>query len=104
MPSARGAAASSTIRTCSWRVRLVAARARVGVLSWMNAYRVSRTARPLRRLTPQPSSGGASSTWDRVLNPNGHVVDTKDIESAEDAHAWFVDAKADNSELAGGWN
>jgi hypothetical protein len=37
----------------------------------------------------------------RVLNPNGDVVDTKDIESAEDAHAWFVDAKADNSEL--GW-
>jgi hypothetical protein len=37
----------------------------------------------------------------RVLNPHGDVVDTKDIASAEDAHAWFVDAKADNSEL--GW-
>lgn len=37
----------------------------------------------------------------RVLNPTGDVVDTKDIESADDAHAWFVDQKADNSEL--GW-
>ena len=36
-----------------------------------------------------------------MLNPKGDVVDTKDIESADDAHAWFVDAKADNSEL--GW-
>lgn len=31
----------------------------------------------------------------RVLNPEGEVVDTKDIESADDAHAWFVDQKAD---------
>lgn len=31
----------------------------------------------------------------------GDVVDTKDIDSAEDAHAWFIDQKADNSEL--GW-
>ncbi|MGE2816346.1 hypothetical protein ACQI5H_14575 [Mycobacterium heidelbergense] len=37
----------------------------------------------------------------RVLNPTGEVVATKDIESAGDAHAWFVDTKADNSEL--GW-
>ncbi|PRI15460.1 hypothetical protein [Mycobacterium shigaense] len=37
----------------------------------------------------------------RVLNPQGEVVTTKDIESAQDAHAWFVDSKADNSEL--GW-
>ena len=37
----------------------------------------------------------------RVLNPHGDVVDTKDIESAQDAHAWFVDTRADNSEL--GW-
>ena len=37
----------------------------------------------------------------RVLDPHGDVVDTKDIESAEDAHTWFVDAKADNAEL--GW-
>ncbi len=37
----------------------------------------------------------------RVINPKGDVVDTKDIESAEDAHAWFVDSRADNSEL--GW-
>jgi hypothetical protein len=37
----------------------------------------------------------------RVLNPQGDVVATKDIASADDAHAWFVDQKADNSEL--GW-
>ncbi len=38
----------------------------------------------------------------RVINPpKGDVVDTKDIESAEDAHAWFVDSRADDSEL--GW-
>jgi hypothetical protein len=37
----------------------------------------------------------------RVLNPTGEVVATRDIESAGDAHAWFVDNKADNSEL--GW-
>ncbi len=38
----------------------------------------------------------------RVINPHGDVVDTKDFDSAQDAHAWFVDQKADhNSEL--GW-
>lgn len=37
----------------------------------------------------------------RVLNPHGDVVATKDIDSAGDAHAWFIDQKADNSEL--GW-
>nr|WP_115963856.1 hypothetical protein [Rhodococcus sp. (in: high G+C Gram-positive bacteria)] len=37
----------------------------------------------------------------RVLDPTGDVVATKDIASAEDAHAWFIDTKADNSEL--GW-
>ncbi|WP_072803308.1 hypothetical protein [Rhodococcoides yunnanense] len=37
----------------------------------------------------------------RVLNPHGDVVATKGIESADDAHAWFIDQKADNSEL--GW-
>ena len=37
----------------------------------------------------------------RVIDPKGSVVETKDIESADDAHAWFVDARADNSEL--GW-
>lgn len=37
----------------------------------------------------------------RVLNPKGEVVETKDIESADDAHAWFVDQKADYHEL--GW-
>jgi hypothetical protein len=25
----------------------------------------------------------------RVIDPHGDVVDTKDIDSAEDAHAWF---------------
>lgn len=37
----------------------------------------------------------------RVLDPTGDVVATKNIDSADDAHAWFVDQKADNSEL--GW-
>ncbi|MCV7077567.1 hypothetical protein [Mycobacterium szulgai] len=37
----------------------------------------------------------------RVLNPRGEVVATKDIATAADAHAWFVDSVADNSEL--GW-
>jgi hypothetical protein len=37
----------------------------------------------------------------RVINPKGEVVETNDIESAQDAHAWFVDTKADNSQL--GW-
>ncbi|CAM3271960.1 hypothetical protein BST27_25640 [Mycobacterium intermedium] len=31
----------------------------------------------------------------RVIDPRGEVVATKEIESAEDAHAWFVDAVAD---------
>jgi len=35
----------------------------------------------------------------RALNPNGEVVATKDVESVDDAHDWFVDNKADNSEL-----
>ena len=43
---------------------------------------------------------GGMATY-RVINPTGDVVETKDIDSAEDAHAWFVDARADNSEL--GW-
>ena len=37
----------------------------------------------------------------RVIEPKDEVVATKEIESAEDAHAWFVDQVADNSEL--GW-
>ncbi|ALU73503.1 hypothetical protein H351_31245 (plasmid) [Rhodococcus erythropolis R138] len=37
----------------------------------------------------------------RVINPSGDVTATRGIESADDAHAWFVDARADNSEL--GW-
>ncbi|ORV96226.1 hypothetical protein [Mycobacterium kyorinense] len=37
----------------------------------------------------------------RVINPHGEVVATKDIESADDAHAWFVDQNTDKGEL--GW-
>lgn len=37
----------------------------------------------------------------RVLNPHGEVVGTKNVDSSSDAHAWFIDQKADNSEL--GW-
>ncbi|OBI86345.1 hypothetical protein [Mycobacterium asiaticum] len=37
----------------------------------------------------------------RVIDPKGNVVATKEIESADDAHAWFVDSAADNAEL--GW-
>ncbi|MDV8022860.1 hypothetical protein [Rhodococcus sp. IEGM 1330] len=37
----------------------------------------------------------------RVIDPHGTVVETKDISSSEDAHAWFKDSKADNEEL--GW-
>jgi hypothetical protein len=37
----------------------------------------------------------------RVIDPKGDVVDTKEIETAGDAHAWFVDQAADNTEL--GW-
>jgi hypothetical protein len=37
----------------------------------------------------------------RVLDPRGEVVATKEIENAGDAHAFFVDSVADNSEL--GW-
>ena len=37
----------------------------------------------------------------RVSDPHGDIVGTKEIDSAEDAHAWFVDTQADNSEL--GW-
>ena len=37
----------------------------------------------------------------RVINPHGEVVATKDIASADDAHAWFVDNQAGDNEL--GW-
>ncbi|KZS78922.1 hypothetical protein [Mycobacterium persicum] len=37
----------------------------------------------------------------RVINPHGEVVATKEIGNADDAHAWFVDNKADKTEL--GW-
>ncbi len=37
----------------------------------------------------------------RVIDPHGHVVATKNFAGAEAAHAWFIDAIADNSEL--GW-
>ena len=39
----------------------------------------------------------------RVTSPKGEVDAPKEIESAADAYALFVDAKADNSELGGGW-
>lgn len=37
----------------------------------------------------------------RVINPRGEVAATRDIESAQDAHAWLVDEVGDNAEL--GW-
>ncbi|KAA1249570.1 hypothetical protein F0Q45_14400 [Mycobacterium simiae] len=41
----------------------------------------------------------------RVISPRGEVVATKDIASADDAHAWFVDTefegKSEKAEL--GW-
>lgn len=37
----------------------------------------------------------------RVINPRGEVVATRDVESAQDAHAWLVDEVGDNAEL--GW-
>jgi hypothetical protein len=36
----------------------------------------------------------------RVLNPKGGVVATEDINSADKAHAWFVDNKVDDNELS----
>jgi hypothetical protein len=37
----------------------------------------------------------------RVVDPHGQIVATKNFDSAEAAHAWFIDSYADNSEL--GW-
>jgi hypothetical protein len=37
----------------------------------------------------------------RVVDPHGQIVATKNFDSAEAAHAWFIDSIADNSEL--GW-
>ncbi len=37
----------------------------------------------------------------RVINPKGDVVATKDIESADKAHAWFADDAVEGNEL--GW-
>ena len=37
----------------------------------------------------------------RVIDPHGHVVATKSFDSAEAAHAWFLDSITDKSEL--GW-
>lgn len=37
----------------------------------------------------------------RVLNPAGDVVDTKDFDNASEAYEWFMNSKADNTEL--GW-
>ncbi|MGZ8177901.1 hypothetical protein ACXVUM_08200 [Williamsia sp. SKLECPSW1] len=37
----------------------------------------------------------------RVLDPTGEVVSTKDFDNASEAYEWFINAKADNTEL--GW-
>ena len=37
----------------------------------------------------------------RVLNPSGEVVETKDIDSADKAHAYFADNAVPGNEL--GW-
>jgi hypothetical protein len=37
----------------------------------------------------------------RVIDPSGNVVATRDIDSAESAHAWFADSVAGSSET--GW-
>jgi hypothetical protein len=37
----------------------------------------------------------------RVVDPRGQIVAAKDFARAEDAHAWFLKATADESEL--GW-
>ncbi|GGG15670.1 hypothetical protein GCM10007304_32200 [Rhodococcoides trifolii] len=37
----------------------------------------------------------------RVLDPTATVVATKTIDSAQDAHQWFIETKADNDPL--GW-
>lgn len=59
------------------------------------------TRRFARRLTGESRGKTLGMATYRVIDPTGNVVDTKEIESADDAHAWFVDSKADNSEL--GW-
>jgi hypothetical protein len=37
----------------------------------------------------------------RVIDPHGKVVGSRDIDSAEGAHAWFADSIADSTEM--GW-
>jgi hypothetical protein len=37
----------------------------------------------------------------RAIDPHGEIVATKDFDSAEAAHAWFIDTMTDSSEL--GW-
>ena len=37
----------------------------------------------------------------RVIDPHGKVVASRDIDSAEGAHAWFAASIADSTEL--GW-
>ena len=37
----------------------------------------------------------------RIVDPHGETVATKDVDSAEAAHAWFTDASAGSTEL--GW-
>jgi hypothetical protein len=37
----------------------------------------------------------------RIIGPHGEIIAAKNFDSAEAAHAWFVDTIADNSER--GW-
>ena len=60
----------------------------------------NRVASIKRLKTARAGNHGCMAEY-RVLDPHGEIVATKDIESADDAHAFFVDSVADNSEL--GW-
>ncbi|WP_422628856.1 hypothetical protein [Rhodococcus sp. (in: high G+C Gram-positive bacteria)] len=37
-----------------------------------------------------------------MIAPEGEIVDFRAIDSAEDAYVWFVDRRADNTELGRG--
>ena len=67
----------------------------------MNAATKETGVASIKRLkTGRAGNHGCMAEY-RVLDPHGEVVATKEIESADDAHAFFVDSVADNSEL--GW-
>lgn len=70
---------------------------------YTNASRRRRSAHigPAGRLAQRPHGKSLGMANYRVIDPSGDVVDTKEFDSAQDAHAWFVDKRADNSEL--GW-